>query len=1337
MSRQVRLNSFKHFNMTAIRHFLGALALLAFCGSAQAQSVIPADPSSFSRSSAFEYDPDNGMLLSETVEPNNPALCVKTVYTYDAYGNRKTATHKNCDGATGTAVFTARVTTTEYSATNASAGDNVMVPVPAGTFVTKVLNPLNQSEARMMDARHGSPVLATGPNLLATNWQVDDFGRTYKEVYADATAKITLYCYLPSRVSDTSANNYNCPHPSAAEIPADAVAFVYSLAVLAANDQQNGPAMKVYLDAAGRKIRTVSEAFDGSGQTTSKDRLIVQDTVYNNLGGIAFNTQPYFLDSGASTSGGTQSVGVMATTYDELGRAIDTYITDPKGLFGVAQFGPWGSKQAAHTHVAYQAMKTVTTDDQGKSETIEKNIDGKIGVITNALGAQLAHLYDAFGNLLSIKDGLQNTVAISYDIRGRKRSMTDPDAGTWQYEYNAAGDLISQQSPNQAAKSSVEEKFTKMEYDLLGRMTKRVEPEYTTNWYYDAYADGTVCNKGVGKLCETKTSHGVRRRLFYDNVGRSISTRLDITNGPSFTSAIKYDAATARPVTQVYPTGLSVNYNYTAKGYLNTLTLARAATLTPLPATAGAALDSSVNLPLGSLLWQALSYDAWGHIEQQIFGNNVVAKSTYDELTGRTDATTVGVGDSTSITNYKYEWDSLNRLRVRTDATGANIVTNNYDYDDVGRLHNYSVTSSAISTPDQIRNVTLQYNAVGALLYKTDVGIYSYKPQGGTQPHAVQNIAGTVTASYTYDANGNMVTGSGGAYSKIDYTSFNLPDSQGGITGTAGAPRYTWQYDESHQRVKETRISGAQNRITWMLHPDNTNGLAFESEESSETVSNRHYLTTAAGTVGVLVTHGALPKLSDSQTAPDILSTLSLNKIEYWHKDIQNSILSTTDHTGAVTQSFAYDPFGKRRYTDGNYDADGKIVMDWNQTNHGIDRGYTGHEHIDDIGVINMNGRIYDPRLGMFMQTDPYIQDPTNLQNLNRYGYCFNNPMTCTDPSGRLSLFGHKILPGLFNNRNARLFASIAAASVLGPGGLAWGEFGVLGALTENAVAQAAIAGFVSGSIASGNFKGGVQGAFTAVAFFGAGDFIQNNPGLGTSGGIAVHAVVGCATSEAGGGSCGSGALSAGFSKALAPYTDSVTKGDRLLGPAVNAVAGGTASVLGGGKFANGAQSAAFSYLFNWLSPVHRSVTREGAEQAGMSRDAAQELGSLVVEVDKLNDDGSIGSIFNADSQNVQHSYMHSMCAQGNSLPQCVAAVADYIEKSFEMKSLQGLAQVLHAEQDYLSPGHQMKTYNGHVGLVHLVGDALPGKLRPVLINNTKATIIEYDNRCGGCILKH
>lgn len=55
--------------------------------------------------------------------------------------------------------------------------------------------------------------------------------------------------------------------------------------------------------------------------------------------------------------------------------------------------------------------------------------------------------------------------------------------------------------------------------------------------------------------------------------------------------------------------------------------------------------------------------------------------------------------------------------------------------------------------------------------------------------------------------------------------------------------------------------------------------------------------------------------------------------------------------------------------------------------------GYTGHEHLDEFGLINMNGRLYDPLLARFLSPDPYVQEMENPQNFNRYSYCLNNPL--------------------------------------------------------------------------------------------------------------------------------------------------------------------------------------------------------------------------------------------------------------------------------------------------------------------------------------------------------
>ena len=65
-----------------------------------------------------------------------------------------------------------------------------------------------------------------------------------------------------------------------------------------------------------------------------------------------------------------------------------------------------------------------------------------------------------------------------------------------------------------------------------------------------------------------------------------------------------------------------------------------------------------------------------------------------------------------------------------------------------------------------------------------------------------------------------------------------------------------------------------------------------------------------------------------------------------------------------------------------------------------FDRGFTGHEHLWNFGLINMNGRMYDPVMSSFLSPDNYMQDPTTQQGFNRYAYCAYNPLKYVDPTG-------------------------------------------------------------------------------------------------------------------------------------------------------------------------------------------------------------------------------------------------------------------------------------------------------------------------------------------------
>lgn len=124
--------------------------------------------------------------------------------------------------------------------------------------------------------------------------------------------------------------------------------------------------------------------------------------------------------------------------------------------------------------------------------------------------------------------------------------------------------------------------------------------------------------------------------------------------------------------------------------------------------------------------------------------------------------------------------------------------------------------------------------------------------------------------------------------------------------------------------------------------------------------------------------------------------TANTKTLYHGYYDAQGSLIALTDNSGNVLARYAYDPWGKR-----------VAAINWNYSptytpTLNIDRGYTMHEHLDEFGLINMNGRVYDPAVAQFLSPDPYIQDGANWLNYNRYAYCYNNPTRYVDPDGEL-----------------------------------------------------------------------------------------------------------------------------------------------------------------------------------------------------------------------------------------------------------------------------------------------------------------------------------------------
>ena len=121
--------------------------------------------------------------------------------------------------------------------------------------------------------------------------------------------------------------------------------------------------------------------------------------------------------------------------------------------------------------------------------------------------------------------------------------------------------------------------------------------------------------------------------------------------------------------------------------------------------------------------------------------------------------------------SQSYAYDLLGKLTSRADVSavpGMN-VTETFDYDGGNRL----ITSVVKQNITSLTPKAVSYNPVGNIVMKSDVGNYAYPGAGAARPHGVLSISGGVlSTSFTYDPNGNQLSGNGITYA---YTSYDKP----------------------------------------------------------------------------------------------------------------------------------------------------------------------------------------------------------------------------------------------------------------------------------------------------------------------------------------------------------------------------------------------------------------------------------------------------------------------------------------------------------------------------------------------------------------------------------
>lgn len=353
-----------------------------------------------------------------------------------------------------------------------------------------------------------------------------------------------------------------------------------------------------------------------------------------------------------------------------------------------------------------------------------------------------------------------------------------------------------------------------------------------------------------------------------------------------------------------------------------------------------------------TIFWQANATNPRGQVTQETLGNGVLTNRSYDAVTGWLNSIQSGMGGGTSLQNNAYLFDKLGNLTQRQD--NAQGLTENFYYDNLYRL-DYSQLNS-------VTNLDLSYDVLGNIATKSDVGTYTYH---ATKKHRVTGVTGGYT--FAYDNNGNATSGLGAT---VTWDPYNYPTA---ITVDSGTYSQFW-YDANHSRWKQQSSYLGSSDTTIYI------GGLMEKWLVSGYTAYRHYIDAGGSKVVYM-------RWSSGE-----------NEIYYTSKDHLGSMDVVTDAWGDPVVGGSFAAFGGRRATDWSDEYPSNDEYDLYYLTD--PRGFTGHEHLDNLDLVHMNGRVYAPWLGKFLSPDPYITEPGNTQNYNRYSYVYNNPLRFIDPSG-------------------------------------------------------------------------------------------------------------------------------------------------------------------------------------------------------------------------------------------------------------------------------------------------------------------------------------------------
>ncbi|ABE53494.1 Rhs family protein-like protein [Shewanella denitrificans OS217] len=857
------------------------------------------------------------------------------------------------------------------------------------------------------------------------------------------------------------------------------------------NSSSNKPQTVNYFDKFGRQRQQRVKGFDGA--------WIVTASSYDKLGRVTHSSVPNY---------DTASAVKSQQYYDALGRVYKQTKLTETGTVTV--------------YSKIDGLETTSIDEKGLQYKDIHSADGQLITRIDPQDQTISYYYDAFGNARKVttkakdKNNAWKTQSITtnFDAYGRKMATNDPDKGSWSYGYNGFGELISQTD----AKSQT----TTTEYDAMGRMLWRRDNSDLSCWSYGSDATKGNVGKPTGvkqwaaqTSCTTTSAVQSSETYHYDAFGRPAQVDYTI-DGASYSTRSEYNTK-GQLSRQHYPSNngvFYVNFYYNANHYLYLQK------------------DSA-----DRELRRITAMDALGNITAQSFANGTSEARRFNQRTGRIDSIDLKKGNS-YIHQLSYGlFDAKGNVEYRSHSyyNGSGIQTlgfsENFTYDSLNRIETRDLSIGTGSLTGYGYDEQYSYDGFGNInsrkgyaggSYSVNLASYNYLQSTSVNRLDSANVDGKSYSKFIYDANGNITSDGSRSFS------YNAFDKASRIQ--LGSQYSAYRYDSS--RAVLSRSDYRQEAGEWKTFNTDYIGQLYQQErryKGSAAIGSNLENTRHKYMLGnIMVVRNQNATLGNSE------------QVQYQHGDHQGSTLSITDERGNILEQYFYSAFGKPMKLAGSSLVQAITPME---------RGYTGHEMLPNLDVIQMGGRIYDPNLARFLQADPNIQAPTNLQNYNRYSYVLNNPLTYTDPSG---YFFDKIFD--FVKKYWKVIVAVVVVVVTYGAATSWvASWGTTGAFgsaataatsatltTAGAVATGAIAGaaggFVGGALATGSLKGAFRGALTGAISGAAGGYA--NAGAVSGWGdaakrIAVAAAGGCGAGKASGGSCSQGAKLAAVSQAI------------------------------------------------------------------------------------------------------------------------------------------------------------------------------------------------------------